>query len=58
MTKKCRKCGEEKELKNFPKVATCNDGRYHTCRDCHNPVEGAKRKEKRKQMDDFYNLFL
>lgn len=58
MKKPCRKCGKEKELKDFPKSATCNDGRYHTCRECHNPVENEKRRQHRKDIADFYSMFL
>lgn len=58
MTKTCRICKLPKDLRLFPKNATANDGRYHTCRECMNVKEGVKRKERRKEVADFYKLFL
>ncbi len=35
MTKTCRKCGEAKDLEDFPAQARMKDGRSSWCRACH-----------------------
>jgi len=58
MKKICKTCKVSKELKQFHKVSTSNDGRYHICKVCNNLAEGEKRKARRQRVDDFFNMFL
>lgn len=56
--KKCRTCGQEKELKDFPKAKMCVDGRFHSCKTCTNKKEANRRKVRKGISDDFFNMFL
>lgn len=58
MEKKCRICKVPKALQLFPKNATANDGRYHICKECMKNVENPKRRQRRKEVADFYKMFL
>jgi len=44
-TKKCKKCGKNKPLKDFPKDNSAKDKKWRFCRSC----ESARKKEYRKR---------
>lgn len=64
MKKKCAGCKKEKKTSknikesDFYKSRDCKDGFDYICKECHNERASKRKKEKRKENDDFYNSFL
>lgn len=46
MQKKCRNCGCERELEDFPKFSTAEAGRKNTCKECTKKLFNLRRKLK------------
>lgn len=53
MKKKCKHCGEEKELEEFKKTRSNPDGRHHICKKCYN-IEDKKRRDEKNRRRDFF----
>jgi hypothetical protein len=48
-TKRCNKCGEEKNLDEFNKNVSTADGHERTCRECMKGIRAAARERRRKE---------
>lgn len=57
-TKKCNKCKEQKELKEFPILHSAKDGRNSYCKICSALVAKPRHDRIKKDRDDFRNNFF
>ena len=56
MTKKCRKCREEKSLDEFPKHPQCKDGYQNICKDCRSKQSKERYKNRNVKAEEKKNL--
>lgn len=52
ITKICKTCGDEKEVKLFPENAACKDGYEGTCTECRKKQAKARWRNRKKVSDD------
>ena len=53
--KKCNRCGEEKDIKDFRKTDKMKYGRSNTCRDCETKRKKERDAQKEKYAEKFFD---